>query len=110
MGSGWTGIGGAMLLAACCATPVLAKPSAYPDYPPDRSRESIVAWLRQTDLDPASVIGVSDDALRDLITSVWHARTDRGAENRLELRERSPLIPLKALKRDPHLEMHAPGG
>ena len=27
--------------------------------------------------------GVSDEALRDLITSVWHARTDRGAENRL---------------------------
>ena len=27
--------------------------------------------------------GVSDEALRDLITSVWHARTDRGAEHRL---------------------------
>jgi cyclic pyranopterin phosphate synthase len=37
----------------------------------------------------------SDEALRDLITSVWHARTDRGAENRLDVRERSPLIPLK---------------
>src|SRR5205085_3962120 len=35
--------------------------------------------------------GVSDEALRDLITSVWHARTDRGAENRLDVRERSPL-------------------
>jgi cyclic pyranopterin phosphate synthase len=54
--------------------------------------------------------GVSDEALRDLITSVWHARTDRGAENRLAVRERSPLIPLKALKRDPHLEMHTRGG
>jgi len=54
--------------------------------------------------------GVSDEALRDLITSVWHARTDRGAENRLDMRERSPLIPLKALKRDPHLEMHTRGG
>jgi cyclic pyranopterin phosphate synthase len=54
--------------------------------------------------------GVSDEALRDLITSVWHARTDRGAENRLDVRERSPLIPLKALKRDPHLEMHTRGG
>ena len=54
--------------------------------------------------------GVSDAALRDLITSVWHARTDRGAENRLDVRERSPLIPLKALKRDPHLEMHTRGG
>ena len=46
--------------------------------------------------------GVSDEALRDLITSVWHARTDRGAENRLDVRVRSPLIPLKALRRDPH--------
>ncbi len=54
--------------------------------------------------------GVSDEALRDLIASVWHARTDRGAENRLDVRERSPLISLKALKRDPHLEMHTRGG
>ena len=54
--------------------------------------------------------GVSDEALRDLITSVWHARTDRGAENRLDVRQRSPLIPLKALKKDPHLEMHTRGG
>jgi cyclic pyranopterin phosphate synthase len=54
--------------------------------------------------------GVSDEALRDLITSVWRARTDRGAELRLSTRERSPLIPLQALKRDPHLEMHTRGG
>jgi len=54
--------------------------------------------------------GVSDEALRDLLTSVWHARTDRGAENRLDMRERSPLIPLTALKKDPHLEMHTRGG
>jgi GTP 3',8-cyclase len=54
--------------------------------------------------------GVSDDTLRELITGVWHARTDRGAENRLSVRERSPLIPLQALKRDPHLEMHTRGG
>lgn len=54
--------------------------------------------------------GVGDEALRDLITSVWHARTDRGAEQRLASRDRSPLIPLTALKRDPHLEMHTRGG
>jgi len=54
--------------------------------------------------------GVGDAALRDLITSVWHARTDRGAEARLDVRERSPLIPLQALRRDPHLEMHTRGG
>lgn len=54
--------------------------------------------------------GVSDETLRELITGVWHARTDRGAEARLSLRERSPLIPLTALRRDPHLEMHTRGG
>lgn len=54
--------------------------------------------------------GASDETMRELITSVWHARTDRGAENRLHLRERSPLIPLQALRRDPHLEMHTRGG
>ena len=54
--------------------------------------------------------GVSDEMLRDLITSVWHARTDRGAEHRLSTRDRAPLIPLQALKRDPHLEMHTRGG
>jgi len=54
--------------------------------------------------------GVSDETLRELITSVWHARTDRGAEARLSMRDRSPLIPLTALKRDPHLEMHTRGG
>lgn len=54
--------------------------------------------------------GVSDEALRDLITSVWHARTDRGAEHRLATRDRAPLIPLNVLKRDPHLEMHTRGG
>ena len=54
--------------------------------------------------------GVSDEALRDLITSVWHARTDRGAETRAALRVRAPLIPLSSLRRDPHLEMHTRGG
>ncbi len=54
--------------------------------------------------------GASPESLRELITGVWHARTDRGAEHRLAARERSPLIPISALKRDPHLEMHTRGG
>jgi GTP 3',8-cyclase len=54
--------------------------------------------------------GVSDAGLRDLISSVWRARTDRGAETRLSMRERSPLIPVNTLRRDPHLEMHTRGG
>jgi cyclic pyranopterin phosphate synthase len=54
--------------------------------------------------------GAGRESLRDLVTGVWHARTDRGAELRLAARERSPLIPVTALKRDPHLEMHTRGG
>lgn len=54
--------------------------------------------------------GAGPEALKDLIAGVWHARTDRGAEHRLASRERSPLIPIAALKRDPHLEMHTRGG
>jgi cyclic pyranopterin phosphate synthase len=54
--------------------------------------------------------GASPESLRELIIGVWHARTDRGAEHRLSVRERSPLIPVTALKRDPHLEMHTRGG
>jgi cyclic pyranopterin phosphate synthase len=54
--------------------------------------------------------GAGPASVKELITGVWHARTDRGAEHRLAARERSPLIPLTALKRDPHLEMHTRGG
>ncbi|MGH9385054.1 MAG: GTP 3',8-cyclase MoaA [Vicinamibacterales bacterium] len=54
--------------------------------------------------------GASDEALRELVTGVWRARTDRGAEVRLSLHDRSALIPVKALRRDPHLEMHTRGG
>ncbi len=54
--------------------------------------------------------GAGPESLRELMTGVWHARTDRGAEHRLAAREHAPLIPLTALKRDPHLEMHTRGG
>jgi cyclic pyranopterin phosphate synthase len=54
--------------------------------------------------------GASDDELAALITRTWAARTDRGAETRLDVPDRRPLIPLSTLKRDPHLEMHTRGG
>jgi cyclic pyranopterin phosphate synthase len=54
--------------------------------------------------------GASDDELRALITGRWQARADRGAEDRLALRERAPLLQVERLKRDPHLEMHTRGG
>ncbi len=54
--------------------------------------------------------GATTDELRALIASAWGNRADRGAEERLALRERSPLVPLTELKKDPHLEMHTRGG
>jgi cyclic pyranopterin phosphate synthase len=52
----------------------------------------------------------TSEELADLIARTWQARTDRGAEQRLALRDRSAMIPLSSLKRDPHLEMHTRGG
>ncbi|MBI3634890.1 MAG: GTP 3',8-cyclase MoaA [Candidatus Rokubacteria bacterium] len=54
--------------------------------------------------------GASPEELRALITGGWTARADRGAEERLALRDRSPLIQVARLKQDPHLEMHTRGG
>jgi GTP 3',8-cyclase len=54
--------------------------------------------------------GASTAELARLIAGGWRARADRGAEERLALRDRSPLIQIGGLKRDPHLEMHTRGG
>ena len=54
--------------------------------------------------------GASDDAIATLIRDTWKARNDRGAEMRLGVPDRRPLIPLSTLKRNPHLEMHTRGG
>jgi GTP 3',8-cyclase len=54
--------------------------------------------------------GASTAELAARITGRWQARTDRGAEERLALRDRSPLIQIGGLKQDPHLEMHTRGG
>jgi cyclic pyranopterin phosphate synthase len=54
--------------------------------------------------------GATGEELRDLIASGWGGRSDRGAEDRLAVRERSALVPLTELKKDPHLEMHTRGG
>jgi GTP 3',8-cyclase len=54
--------------------------------------------------------GASDLELTDLITSAWRRRTDRGAEERLALADRSPLYKLDGLRADPHREMHTRGG
>jgi cyclic pyranopterin phosphate synthase len=54
--------------------------------------------------------GAPASELAALITGRWQARTDRGAESRLALRDRSPLIQIGGLRQDPHLEMHTRGG
>ena len=54
--------------------------------------------------------GASAAAIAGVIRSAWEARQDRGAETRLAERDRSPLIPIDTLRRDPHLEMHTRGG
>ena len=45
-----------------------------------------------------------------LIGTVWSMRADRGAEERLGSPTRDVLIPVAALRRDAHLEMHTRGG
>ncbi len=54
--------------------------------------------------------GASRDELVEMIRSRWQGRSDRGAEDRLAMPERRPLVQISELKRDPHLEMHTRGG
>ncbi len=54
--------------------------------------------------------GETPDEIAAIITRAWESRRDRGAEARLASRDRSPLIPIDTLRRDPHLEMHTRGG
>ncbi len=54
--------------------------------------------------------GAPDAELKALITGNWRQRADRGAEERLANRHRTPLVSISALKKDPHLEMHTRGG
>ncbi len=54
--------------------------------------------------------GASGDELKALIRPTWEGRTDRGAEQRLAFGERRAFVPIKELRKDPHLEMHTRGG
>jgi len=54
--------------------------------------------------------GSTKDELASLIQSVWQGRRDRGAEERLLLKDRQPLVQIAELKAKPHLEMHTRGG
>jgi len=54
--------------------------------------------------------GATRDEIVHLVATVWAMRADRGAEERLASPARDVLIPVAALKRDAHLEMHTRGG
>jgi cyclic pyranopterin phosphate synthase len=63
-----------------------------------------------TDLRGPLRAGASAEEMAQLIRATWEVRSDRGAEERLASRDRSTLIPVDRLRRDPHLEMHTRGG
>jgi len=65
---------------------------------------------RGTDLREPLRHGVTDKELADLISSRWQGRTDRGAEERLGVADRSALYQVAALRADPRREMHTRGG
>jgi cyclic pyranopterin phosphate synthase len=54
--------------------------------------------------------GASDAELAALIASRWRGRSDRGAEERLAVADRSALYQVDALRADPRREMHTRGG
>ena len=83
----------------------------------DRSRVTADGmWYRclyatsGTDLRTPLRAGLSQDDLLRLVTREWSARTDRGAEERLSVGDRSALVTASSLKKNPHLEMHTRGG
>ena len=63
-----------------------------------------------TDLRRPLRAGATREELRQLIATVWASRADRGAEERLAGPRKETLIPVTALKKDAHLEMHTRGG
>jgi len=54
--------------------------------------------------------GDTAGAIAGAIEARWESRADRGAEERVAVRERTVFVPVSALRADPHLEMHKRGG
>ena len=54
--------------------------------------------------------GATPVEINALVTRGWETRDDRGAEVRLQNAERHAFVPVKMLRKDPHLEMHTRGG
>jgi cyclic pyranopterin phosphate synthase len=63
-----------------------------------------------TDLRRPLRAGASRETMLNLIKAVWEGRADRGAEERIGVRQRGAYIPVSVLKKDAHLEMHTRGG
>jgi cyclic pyranopterin phosphate synthase len=63
-----------------------------------------------TDLRRPLRAGASRETMLNLIRAVWEGRADRGAEERLGVRQRGAYIPISVLRKDRHLEMHTRGG
>jgi cyclic pyranopterin phosphate synthase len=63
-----------------------------------------------TDLRRPLRAGACSDTIQKMIGAIWQARADRGAEERQHVRERGVYIPVRALRKDAHLEMHTRGG
>ena len=55
-------------------------------------------------------LGATTDELKALLIEGWQGRDARGAELRLQQGDRHSFVPVKTLRRDPHLEMHTRGG
>ena len=63
-----------------------------------------------TDLRRPLRVGATRAELAQHIRAAWSLRADRGAEERLGMDREMTLVPLRALKKDAHLEMHTRGG
>jgi len=66
----------------------------------------------QTGIDLRKMLrdGAAPEELAARISSIWRARTDRGAEMRAATGKRGVLVGIEQLRQDPHLEMHTRGG
>jgi cyclic pyranopterin phosphate synthase len=63
-----------------------------------------------TDLRRPLRAGATQQELSNLVRTLWSSRADRGAEERLGVDRPETLIPVAALRKDAHLEMHTRGG
>jgi cyclic pyranopterin phosphate synthase len=62
------------------------------------------------DLRQALRSGAGLGALRGIVAQGWEQRRDQGAVDRVARKRRRALLPVMALRSDPHLEMHTRGG